>query len=162
MFGGIGMYLDRNGIVLPLVLIVMVLIISFGATLFYMSSADLKQVTIEESKIQAHFLARSGAELVANNLSQIKEWEGIDYIITHLPELDDPWQSEIYKIGSDNIEDYLETLLNKSVSLKIELYKDNALESNIKVAIIKSTATVGGISETQTMEWWDDDHKYWR
>lgn len=154
---------NKNGWVIPLVLIVMVILPLLGATLWQYSISDLKHVTIEEKKMQAHFLARSGAELIASNLNGIKEWQGIDYIPFDLPTKEEgAWVSRQQLFSDQDIKDLFDSLLNREVLLEVLIYKGKAYDSNIDVAIIQSTATVSGVSETIEIEWWDEEHQYWR
>ena len=57
---------NEHGWAMPLVLMVIVVITLLGTALWAYSMADLKQVTREEKRMQAYYLARSGAELVAD------------------------------------------------------------------------------------------------
>ena len=62
---------NKEGVVLPVVLIVMVVLIILGLALLYISDADGRQAIYQEKKLKAHYLARSGADAVASAI--IKE-----------------------------------------------------------------------------------------
>ncbi len=60
---------DETGAALPLTLIVMFVITLLGITLFMFSMTETSQVTRDQNKMKAHYLARSGAHAVATYLS---------------------------------------------------------------------------------------------
>lgn len=58
----------EKGAALPLALIIMLVLGLLGATLMAYSVAETKQVSMDENKLAAHYLARSGAHAVASYL----------------------------------------------------------------------------------------------
>jgi len=58
----------EKGAALPLALIIMLVLGLLGATLMAYSVAETKQVSMDENKLAAHYLARSGAHAVAGYL----------------------------------------------------------------------------------------------
>ena len=64
--GGMWMlFKDERGIALPVVLMVMIVLSVLGTALWQYSTADTVQVTVDEKKMQAYYLARAGAEATA-------------------------------------------------------------------------------------------------
>lgn len=129
---------------MPLAIIVMVVLTLLGTALWQYSMTDLKHVSREEKKLQAYYLARSGAELVANNLENLK----ID--------IGGVWPGEAEPLISlsqefQNIE---------KAFFRIELYEDNEEQ---KIIII-STGEVDNITETLILEVSSHDYdvRYWR
>ncbi|KAB2951654.1 hypothetical protein F9B85_11515 [Heliorestis acidaminivorans] len=60
-------YLNNNrGSALPLALIAMVVLLTLGTALATYSNSDVKQVAFNEKSMQAYYLARSGADAVAD------------------------------------------------------------------------------------------------
>ena len=57
---------NEKGVALPLVLIVMIVTMLLGTALWQYSMTDITHVSKEEKKMQAYYLARSGAELIAD------------------------------------------------------------------------------------------------
>ena len=64
--GGIAVIIkDERGISLPLVMIVMIVLSLLGAALMQYSTTDTIQVAGDVKRMQAHYLARSGADATA-------------------------------------------------------------------------------------------------
>ncbi len=130
---GIGRFVkNEKGWALPLVLIVIVVITILGSTLWLISMTDLKQVSIEKNRMQAHYYARSGAELVATKVifnghgDPVFESEGGEVNITDL------------EIESINVS-FNGNQLNDKITIKV--YKEN------EVVVIESTGIDDGIEE---------------
>lgn len=79
------MVLNEKGWAMPLVLTVMVVVTLLGTALWQYSMTDLKHVSIEEKRMQAHYLARSGAQLVSDMGmapdNYVVEFEGHDITV---------------------------------------------------------------------------------
>ncbi len=124
---------NESGMAMPLALIIMLVITMLGAALWKYSMADLKHVSIEEKKMQAHYYARSGAEIIASrivlNNDEIKllNDDGENIFIP----------SEANKLVSDNI-----FFDEEAIDIKVEVFRKN---NNV---VIFSTGTVDSISET--------------
>ena len=56
---------DETGLAFPLVLIVVLVLTILGVTLYMFSTAETRQVLLDENKMKAHYVARSGAHAVA-------------------------------------------------------------------------------------------------
>ncbi len=59
---------QEDGLALPLVLILMVVLALLGTALWHYSMSDLKQAVQSEQRTRAYYVARAGAESVANYL----------------------------------------------------------------------------------------------
>jgi len=59
------LYKNERGTALPMVLVVMIVLSLLGTALWQYSTADTMQVTADEKKMQAYYLARAGAEATA-------------------------------------------------------------------------------------------------
>jgi len=59
---------DERGLALPLVLTVMVVATLLSSVLWQYSMTDIKQASRKQQKMQAHYIARSGAEAIAQHL----------------------------------------------------------------------------------------------
>lgn len=59
---------DSKGMALPLVLITMFVLTILGTSLWQYSITDTIHVARDQRKMQAHYLARSGAEMIANHI----------------------------------------------------------------------------------------------
>ncbi len=129
------MVLNEKGWAVPLALMVMVVITLLSTALWFYSMTDLKQVSMEEKKMQAHYLARSGAELVADNY------------IEQLNEEDFPLTSENQKFADES----------QAVQyFKVVIDKDE--EDNI---VITSTGEVDGIRETMKLTINTNGDRHW-
>lgn len=62
---------NERGMALPLVLMIMLVLGLLGGALLQYSGADVKSVAREEKRLQAHYLARSGAVAVVAELDQL-------------------------------------------------------------------------------------------
>lgn len=122
-----------KGLAMPLVLLVMFVMTLLSAALWQYSMKDLKHVTIEEKRMQAHYLARSGAELVR------------DYLIAHPDEFnsikDLTSETQSYQNNSNNF-------------FTVKVYEDEH-----GTRLIESTGKVDDVSETLILEM---DNNYWR
>jgi len=56
---------DETGLAFPLVLIVVLVLTILGVTLYTFSRTETSQVLLDENKMKAHYIARSGAHAVA-------------------------------------------------------------------------------------------------
>ncbi len=146
----------ESGYAMPLVLITIFVLSLLGTTLWHISTTSVKQAVMEENKMQAYYLARSGAEIVALNLDQLIE-NGYDRI-GDLPE----------KVDALNADDWFpgDMLPFPVTSMQIEIYRGQAVKAYREVAIIESTAVVNDVKVTMIMEVWDlystDFRRYWR
>lgn len=59
---------NDNGIVMPLVLLVMVVMVLLGTALWQYSNSELRQANYNEHKTRAYYIARSGAEALARHI----------------------------------------------------------------------------------------------
>jgi Tfp pilus assembly protein PilX len=57
--------IDERGLAVPLVLVIMVVLMLLGTTLLQYSVSDALQVSRDEKRMQAYYIARSGAEAIA-------------------------------------------------------------------------------------------------
>lgn len=128
---GIGRFIkNEKGYALPLVLIVIVVITILGTTLLLISMTQLKHVSIEENRMQAHYYARSGAELVMF---------GIGDEPGQLKPQDIP-VGEASALVSNEISFNGDSLAGNITLIKV--YREN------NDIIIVSTGSVNGVSET--------------
>lgn len=89
MFGEESSYMinNKNGWTLTLVLILLTIIPLLSFALYYYSSQDITHALIEERSLQAYYLARSGAKLVADDNyfeagnTYILDFEGFEIIV---------------------------------------------------------------------------------
>ncbi len=126
---GIGRFIkNKKGYALPLVLIVIVVITILGTTLLLISMTQLKHVSIEENRMQAHYYARSGAELVMFGIGE------------ELLELHDIPVGETSALVSNEISFNGDSLAGNITLIKV--YREN------NDIIIVSTGSVNGVSET--------------
>jgi len=65
---GVQAFKEEKGYALPLVLIVMVVLFILGTALIQYATTEAVQVSRSEKKMQAHYLARSGAEAMAEHI----------------------------------------------------------------------------------------------
>ncbi len=114
---------NQSGLALPAVIIVMAAALIFGTALWTYASAERTQVDRLEKHMQAHFLARSGAEAVAEHL--LTNPSAVRHFLDHKSESEDIPLGEGY--------------------FNVTVYAD---DSEI---IIESTGTVDGISETMSL-----------
>lgn len=56
---------NQNGSALPLVLVTMLVLSILGSTLLLLNTTETRQVAREEKRVQAYYIARSGAEAIA-------------------------------------------------------------------------------------------------
>ncbi len=136
-----GKYLgDEKGWALPLVLLVMAVLTILGTTLWLISMTDLQHVSLEEKKMQAHYYARSGAELVYAGI------ESGEYPIGNIPAPDDALISEsIEFIFGD--EDDLE-INDLSNNIEIKVYRGIVYKYDADMIVIISTGRVAEVSQT--------------
>ncbi|MEW5922009.1 MAG: pilus assembly PilX N-terminal domain-containing protein [Bacillota bacterium] len=116
---------NEKGLALPLVLIVMLILTLLGTALWHYSTSEAMQVSQYEKRLQAHYLARSGAESLA-------AW--INDHIAAQPE----------KVAA---------LLAKS-SLPVSLGNGTfavSLEGTLNHITVKATGKVGNVEETVTI-----------
>lgn len=127
------MFFNEKGGAMPLVLMVILVISLLSTALWSYSMTDLKHVSIEEKRMQAHYLARSGAELV---------WKYIDEDPTRLESIKDK-TSERQSFNDEPEKEYF----------IVKVYEDQG------EMVIESTGEVDDITETLILE---IDNKYWR
>ncbi|QEK12127.1 hypothetical protein FQB35_06920 [Crassaminicella thermophila] len=81
---------NEKGAVLSLMLIVILFLIILGTTLVFISITEVKQVAREEKKLQAYYIAKSGADVVAayiinpknkHNIQNLKGKESDSFIL---------------------------------------------------------------------------------
>lgn len=96
---------------MPLAIIVMVVLTLLGTALWHYSMTDVKHIAMEESRMQAYYLARSGAEL----LWAMGETDGV-YTI----ELDNTHVINITANGVDGIITYSAEVNNVQVTFMLE------------------------------------------
>ncbi len=146
----------ENGYAMPLVLVTIFILSLLGTTIWHISTTSVKQAVMEENKMQAYYLARSGAEIVSLNLDQLSA-AGYNRI-GDLPEKADALKADDWFP--------VEVLPFPVASMQILIYKDQAVKAYREVAIIESTAVVNDVSVTMIMEVWDldpsDYRRYWR
>lgn len=121
---------------MPLVLMVILVITLLGTALWYYSMTDIKHVSIEEKAMQAHYLARSGAELVADYA--INNFESLISLDSY------PWTSGPHSLGG-NAEKHFSVRINKQAQR----------------IIIESTGEVDGITQTLILEIDSSNNRYW-
>ncbi len=121
---------------MPSVLMVILVISLLGTALWYYSMTDVKHVIVQEKAMQAHYLARSGAELVAG------------YAVNNFESLiardDYPWISGPYN---------LEGNAEKHFSVRID--------KQAQRLVIQSTGEVDGVTQTLTLEIDSSNNRYW-
>lgn len=59
---------NEKGMAFPMVIMITAVLMALCMALCLFSMADRKHITLEEDKMQAHYLARAGAELVAERV----------------------------------------------------------------------------------------------
>lgn len=132
-------YKDSRGVALPLILMVMLILAILGSTLWQYSSRDTIQAARNEKMMQAYYIARSGADAVAqyiiDNPDGINMKEYVDALVA-AP------KSNPTKIN-DEINGFFE----------VEVTRDE--ES--KLIIIKSTGIVDGISQKVSLCLYESD-----
>lgn len=67
---------NQNGSALPLVLVIVLILGILGTTLLFLNSTEAQQIIREEKRAQAYYIAKSGAEAMA------------EYIINYPEEVD--------------------------------------------------------------------------
>ncbi len=137
------MVLNEKGWALPLVILIMVVATLLGTALWQYSMVDLKHAKREESKMQAHYYARSGAELVAKNLDQTADWGEVPVGANQA------WVSTEQSFNSNSL----------SENIEIKVYKEGNSDEYV---LVESTATVGDTSETLIVEVYNDGSLFWR
>lgn len=133
---------NHNGLALPMVIIIMMVLMILGLALMQYSAQSINHVSLEEKRIKAYYLARTGAELMLDHVSQFPS----------LP--DDPSEAWEYDLALDHSNAaLLQSLKGNTFSLKI--YRlDNT-------TIIESTGKVGQLSETITVKKDEYGQVYW-
>ena len=61
-------FTEERGLALPLVLTVLLVVTILGSTLYMLSMNETRQVAMDENRLKAHYVARSGAHAVAVSL----------------------------------------------------------------------------------------------
>ncbi len=131
-----GKYLgDEKGWALPLVLLVMAVLTILGTTLWLISMTDLKHVSLEEKKMQAHYYARSGAELV---YAGIGDGEG-QFPIDEIPAPDEALISESIMFGDAD---------DLSHNIEIKVYRNKVYKYDDDMIVIISTGRAAEVSQT--------------
>jgi hypothetical protein len=69
---------NKNGMVLPLVLIILFVLMILGVTILNISNADNRHSIYQDNKLQAHYIAKSGAQTMATYL--IEKSHSMSYI----------------------------------------------------------------------------------
>lgn len=117
------MLINNKGLAMPLVLMTLLVLSILGVSLLQYSITDNKQVAMDKKQMQAFYIARSGADAVAQ------------YI------LDNPKQAAtLINAGKSDSEDLGEGAFN------VLVYGDPGRE-----VLIKSTGTVDGVSQEATL-----------
>jgi len=120
------MFFNQKGWAMPLVLMLVFVMTLLSTALWQYSMRDLKDVSMEEKKLQAHYLARSGAELV------------LEYIND-----DTDTRFESLKNMKSELQSFNE---NNNNYFTVEVYEDE------ERMLIRSTGEVDGIEETLILE----------
>lgn len=143
---------NEKGMVFPLVIMITAVLMALCMSLYLFSRADMKHISLEDKKMQAYYLARSGAELVARCVD-------IDaYTVGGIPILvgeSDALRSDSITFDPDgsDVEDYTQKIKIK----KVYRNSDNVIiVSKGKVSTILFDEVSGrfedGGSVTQTVE----------
>lgn len=133
---------NQAGLALPMVLIIMMIVMVLGVALMQYSTQSINHASLEEKNIQAHYLARSGAQLMLDNLSSFES----------MPDNEaDAWEYNSENDPGNTA--FLNELNGNSFSLKI--YR---LDST---TVIESTGRVGQITEKLIVHQDDEGQVYW-
>ncbi|QGG46578.1 hypothetical protein [Heliorestis convoluta] len=125
---------NEKGWSLPLVLIIVLVMMMVSTALWQYAMVDLKHVTIDEKRMQAHYLARSGADLV----------------LAYLDEDPDEQQDRLEELkGKTSTQ---QVYNNQSVSFTVEIIDDGRA--------LKSTGFVDDVTETLYVVI-DPNRRYW-
>ncbi len=133
---------NQAGLALPMVLIIMMIVMVLGVALMQYSTQSINHASLEEKKIQAHYLARSGAQLMLDNLSSFES----------MPDnAADAW---VYNLENDPDNNALLNELNGN-SFSLKIYRQES------TTIIESTGRVGQITEKLIVHQDDQGQAYW-
>lgn len=135
------MLLNEKGWAMPFVLMLVFIMTLLGTTLWQYSVKDLKHVSIEEKKMQAHYLARSGAKITSDmihkySLDNFKSEYNIEEGVTLV--------SEFQSLNGEPPKKYF----------VVKIYEDD--QGKI---VIESIGEIDGIKDTRILE---VDNRYWR
>lgn len=130
------LFQNNKGSALPMVLTVLVIVIIFSVTVLTVGSASIRQAENQELRLQAYYLARSGASAVAS------------YIVNN-PD----------KLSETQMNTFISKLLaaGTSEAFKLDQSDDGEIEVSVtkpseNLVLVSSTAAVGNTSQTTSVE----------
>lgn len=123
----------EKGLAMPLTLIVILVLIMLGTSLWHYSMADLKHASLESQKMQAYYHARSGAELLALK---------VDFNEDNNPIIKTPTGDILLQGQESLLESNFVSFGNEDLDILIQVYKKDA------DIIIISIGRVNHLSET--------------
>lgn len=123
---------SKKGSTLPIVLTVLVVVIIFSVTALTIGSASMKQTQNQELRLQAYYLARSGAHAVASHIIKKADQSTEAQMNTFIDNLVAAGTSDAFKLDDSDEGD-----------IRVTVTEDpsNGL-------LVSSTAAIGGISKT--------------
>ncbi len=113
---------NEKGVAMPLVLVILLVFTFLGTSLWQYSMTDTLQVARAESNMKAFYIARSGAEATA------------------------AWMKDKNNSGSSLIDKVAPSNTLGDGTYTVEVNKEDPSDPNNKRVIVKSTATVNGVS----------------
>lgn len=128
--------LNNKGSALPMVLTVLIIVIIFSVTALTIGSASIKQAENQELRLQAYYLARSGANAVASYIIKKADQSTEAQMNTFISNLLTTGTSEAFKLDPSD---------KGEIKVSVTRPSDNLL-------LISSTAAIGSISKTVAVE----------
>lgn len=137
---------DEKGWAMPLVIMVMVALVLLGTALWQYSVMDLRHAAREEDRMQAHYYARSAAEILAGEL---------------VTDLSSRWNElEGVTAGNAWVSSTVPTFEGEEVPVELKVYRES--DGPAEYIVIESRSTVRESSETLIVEITADGSLFWR